>query len=462
MRRSLIITLLLLALAVATVGYAHSSLDINKDRVTLAAELLYGDKYQADGLGVDLRIHCDYRLFWDTGYRFGKTPQIETEFTFSAAQQQPPMSYPYQLIRIETRFGGGYSSSGTINLDEQLLPFQDVADRTQPHETHTETVYINDYYDFYPLEVDLEHSLGFSINQGTRQIFEDYFQIPVDPRHRVQIEITKNAAGEVRGSGMSSLAEYVVIQTLDTETDTHCFFALFGYDTEGKPLDYSHIPGGYGIYRFPLHNESEKTHILAPSELQTVFSLEAERQPVVGLATSTDKSRLLLVTIEADNYMLTVLAAVTLQQQQQLTLLPTAGNSPLEQSRLIRLYVYSDFIVFVGSDGAFMLLALNRDGGYEVRFQMDLGDQKELKYIFYNPIVEMAYDGEKLAIVASQNGYYSNVRRNCGFQLAIYNETGLLYAGEYLHSLDRGPAPNQYNFICFLNSENPLRVSWND
>lgn len=468
MRKSLILTVLLLVFAAGSLGYAHSAVDQSKAAVVIDETVLHGDKAAAEGIMVDLSIHCDYRLFWNTRYTIGEPLQISTEFTFSPTQNRPEVTRTSFYFWLDNFFGGGYGISGTVNVAAEVKPIQDVASRTQPGEEHTEIVHLRDYYEFYPLRGELERRKESGNTKASRvyrydtedalRLINDYFKIPVDPRHKLEISIEKDAAGTVRHVRVLPVRDSRArIVTESAMTDKHCFFTISPYGVDGELLDTSHIPGGYGIYRMPLPREGAGGPTLDADELQTVFPLDAERARVVGLQTSADESKLLLVTIEEGSYMLTVIDAQSMEQLQQLEMLNVGKNISPDNTEFRRLCVYDEFIVAIRSDGRFALLALDAQGNYEVRLTGDLSEQEELGYVFSYEL-QMDYDGEKLVMAAFQDGWYQP-RNYCSFYLAVYDDGGLAYAGHYQHNLDKSWM-NNHTLNC--RPAVPLAVTWGD
>ena len=459
MRKSLIVTLLLLILASASFGYIHASVDKSKDAVTIDETVLYGDKSIAEGITVDLNTHCDYRLFWDTRYIIGEKPEMSTNFTFSQAQRQPERIGPTFNISLDGMFNrwGASGSNWDLSAETFPLPVRDVASRTKPGENRTESVYVKDYYDFYPISVEFEWPTGFAVNEDTNDLFADYFRIPAHPEHQIEIDVEKSAVGGAYQIGVSSVQDSVYSHATSTVTTSHCFFTFACYTTDGRLLDTSNVPGGYGIYRFPRHT-GRGVHVLRANELQTVFSLD-ERARVVTLKTSKDESKLLLVTSEGKDYMLTVIDAATLVELQKLRIMRADTESGPWGPLLRNLYVYEDFIVPVSGDNRFALLTLNAASNYEVQFEASFDKVEELKYVFSSELA-MDYSGEKLVVAAFQDGYYLP-RNHCSFYLAVYDNTGLAYAGHYQHNLDKSQM-DYYPYICRPLEGAPLRVTWDD
>lgn len=461
MRKSLTLTLLLLILAAGSFGYIHASVDERKDAVTIDETVLYGDKSIAKGITLDFNIHSNYRLFWDTSYTVGDSPKLNTTFTFSQVQRQPERPGPAFEIHLNGLHSGGSTSAGSLDMEAEHipLPIRDVATRTQPGKKHTEIVFVEDYYDFYPLAVEFERPSGFAINQDTLNLFANYFKIPVHPKHQVDVTVEKDVAGNVYRTDLSIRGTEVYTHATSVVTDSYCFFIFSCYTTDGELLDTSNIPGGYGIYRFPRHTESG-VHILTADELETVFPLDAKRERAIALETSQDRTKLLLVTEEASAYMLTVIDAITMTELQKLRIMDADIEPGPWYPRFGNLYIYEDFIVPV-SGSRFALLTSNAVGRYEVQFEASLGlDEVEgLKYIFSRGLT-MDYNGEELAVAAFQDGYY-RPRNYCSFYLAVYSDLGLAYAGHYQHSLDKSSI-DEYKLICRPLEGEPLRVTWGD
>ncbi len=455
MRKSAVLTILLLVLAAASLYSTHAWVGEGKTAVSIDETVVYGDKSAAEGISLDIRTHCDYRLFWGTRYTVGESPQTGTDFRFSQAEQRPRRNIPYAGIYFDGTFNGyGASSSGSLDIANETAPIQDVASRTSPGEDRTEIVHVKDYYRFYPIRVEFDMPSRFAVNEETQQLFADYFRIPVYHEHEVEISIEKDSAGNVRRLGLSTAkGSGVLLETPSVVTDNGCFFTFSCRTDGGKLLDTSFIAGGYGIYHFPLHNQGGDDRILNVDELQMVYPIDAAGAEVIALQANADKSKLFLVTIESGSYLLTVIDAQTMTQLQMLELLPATGDS-----RLDRLYIQDEFVVPVLSDGRLMLLAADTEGDYQVQFGADFGSNQELRYVFSRD-VSMDYDGKKLAVAAWQNGWFAP-ENYCSFYLAVYDRTGLTYVGKYQHSLDRSLI--EHPLVCQPLDEAALTVAWGD
>ena len=66
----------------------------------------------------------------------------------------------------------------------------------------------------------------------------------------------------------------------------------------------------------------------------------------------------------------------------------------------------------------------------------------------------LAWDGERLAVAVNQDWY-----DKCGFYLAVYDRTGLRYAGRYDHSQDAGQ-PEEWRLRCRPADVVALTMEW--
>ena len=60
---------------------------------------------------------------------------------------------------------------------------------------------------------------------------------------------------------------------------------------------------------------------------------------------------------------------------------------------------------------------------------------------------EMVYDGTKLIVVDSL--YPDGAYEHCGFYMAIYDNTGLIYYATYSSSLDTNADNHDFSYNCY-------------
>ncbi|NLB42526.1 MAG: hypothetical protein GX815_09760, partial [Clostridiales bacterium] len=232
----------------------------------------------------------------------------------------------------------------------------------------------------------------------------------------------------------------------------------------GNLIDTSFIPDGYGIYYLPYsENPIVKDGLnmsgILIDELSMVYSLDPE-DTVFGLHTNPDQTKLLLMTNENKVCVLTVIDIETMKPLQRLELAVLG-----EEDSMWNTYYYDDFFALYLTGNQIAVVDMNENGEYEHRFTVNLTDEAEELYSLSTRAV-MDWDGKSLVVsdFLSNSYYRENMDHSkyCSFYLSVYNETGLLYYGEYLSSLDVGNDLNNYDNSCRSIDYSPLSVRWTD
>ena len=482
MRKSLIITLLLLLLSLGGIYAAHAGVNINKDEVVLDETILYGDKVTAEGLVIDIDTHCNNHLFWNTVYELGIEPQINTDFRFSQKQEYQQHERIYYGVEFGISDSGGFSASAGIDLDNDSHfigsyfysmkdLYKDVASRTGAGQTHRESLYFKDYYDFYPLVAsldlpdyhwDMRQEIGErdqAQDDGSEpfiQAIRDYFRIPVLDDHRLEVSIAKNDEGLITEIDTSPIGDSgVSLWTTSLVTDDACYFTFNNQAQNGELLDLSLIPDGYGLYRLPLTKaaEGEKNSRISLEQMEMVYALDPQVH-ITELKLTEDESKLLLMTREDEAYYLTTLNAVTAQELQKLKVIDCDEDVYLWS-------FYSDrFIVGFVSDGRLTVIEATDSGEYRGVFTVDTPASDAIG-MPRTSNAAMSWDGERLAVAEPQLEEDMNSGRyeKCGFNLSVYDESGLLYAGKYDSSLDINRSLD-YSYRCRPLDLNPIYLRW--
>lgn len=472
MKKSLILILLLLVLSAVGIGYAHSTVNSFKDDVELAETTLVGDISAAEGLSINLRSHYQNHLFWDTTLLPGQLPT--TEFLFSQSKISEKIKRDYRGVQIYPGTNMSSSSNGNIELNNgntggMAAIFKDVASRTDNGTTHREKVYIKDYYDFYPMafELDLpnnyytwtntfwEHESNNDNSTTTERnisFLEDianYFRFPVLEEYQLEITITKDDDGNVVELSSSTLDGCNVwFDVTYAYTSDSYYFAISAKTQDNLLLDYSYVPGGYGIYRLPIATIDEPIEV-AIDDMDMVYPL-APTEQILVFKLNADKTKLLLVVQEENSYILKILDSKTAQELQRIPLMDVHDEYWGTQ-----LYVGDDFLVTLFNEREFLVLQETDRDSYAVQYSGVLPEDELFSFNYTNPV--MAFDGERLA-VATINDRYSN-DTVCGFSLVVCDETGILYAGRYDSSLDKGQ-PERYSDRCKAMDYVPLSIRW--
>ncbi|MDY5972236.1 MAG: hypothetical protein SPJ01_05095, partial [Butyricicoccus sp.] len=245
MRKALALTLILTLLAGGGLCAAFYAVDRNKDTVELTVSPLAGDPAEAEGLSTVIHTDYDRRLFWDTAFTAGQEGDAQTVFTFEPSRRRYTREYGYPGVRID----GGlwyFDPETKGGLGEAYRALQA---RTEPNAESTEVIRVADYYETYPLAVQLdfpnvgidwilwsntdENESEYDTERRLLQTFEDCFRIPVLPDEQYEISVRLDEKGEIVGSGGGSTAgEAFYMETHSVLTDSACYFTFDAHASE--------------------------------------------------------------------------------------------------------------------------------------------------------------------------------------------------------------------------------------
>lgn len=479
MKKALVLMILLIVLSVSGMVLVFTVTNNVRDQVEITAISKFGDASAAEGLEVLARTHYNRHLFWNTTYRTD-TAAVQTGFLFSQTQIDENAPKEYSGVYMETGTQYGFDLRQEGKQSGIAAAYKELFDRTPAGTEATATLKLKDYYDFYPMGVTLDmpgNTLGWSedyvadaapepgAEEYIIRAFEDFFRIPVIEDETIDISVTKNADGSTGGYGSGSTdSDAFYIRSLNALTDDVCYFTFNSHTGNGDVVDTSLIPGGYGIYCLPysesgvVKNGVNISGILI-DELSMVYSLNPE-DTVFGLYTNPDKTKLLLLTKENNVCVLTVIDIEAMAPLQRLEL-----ESLGKGDNVWNTYYYDDFFALWLPENQLAVIDVNQNGEYEHRFTVELTDEaNKLYYLNINAVMD--WDGERLVVSDFLSNTYDreniNNSKYCSFYLAVYDETGLLYYGEYLSSLDAGGRLNDRNDLCQHIYYSPLSVRWID
>jgi hypothetical protein len=438
MKKSLILIICLFVLSAGIFYFAFSWVSEGKEAISVEETVLYGDRNAAEGITVRNQIHCGFHMFWDTEYTVDRELAVKTHYRYSQIEQREDEIRPSDM-QIYTYIN--YAMSGTIDLSDQksyelpLLAAADVAKRTPSGETHEELLSLADYYQFYPVSMDLYLSEGRKILYNEQKDMADYFKIPVSQDHKVRVSVTKDKNGSV-----SYIEQNSEKGDINISAGSAVVAAGGGYCAVSVTNDIGNqvrLPENLsGIHFLPF---SETKDGLEPSfqEMRRVYLL-SENVRVLRLMKDPEEERLLLFTKENDTILLSVIDMNTMELIQKTELGKDAAELELWDVKK-----YDSFLVPVFSDYHFTLLSRDSDGLFRMEFAGNLGQDKAIAEKFQLQDAVMDYDGARLAVAVYQP--YTSFRQSSGeYQyfsshstyLMVFDREGLLYAGKYDQSSD--------------------------
>lgn len=476
MKKQIALLILLLTLSVTALCMIGASVSRESDRVTITEQALYGDPAVAEDATLTLDAHLNEHQRWTTIYTPGG--ESRTEYLFSAKEMIFERDFSAVGIQLYDDIRFGYDLS--ISLEETTgiqRAYRELYDATAPGTKGTKTVRLQDYYEYYPIRVDigLPGTLwrgvhydqlaeeDFKNERAVWNAFREFFKIPI-PKQLASFEIslTKSESGSETGIG-HGFAEDGLHYSLYAEsayTSDRCFFTINNWIGEDY-VDTSLIPGGYGIYSFSYTNVRNKENtrgnatVFHPGyltgvdadSLAMVYPLPQDVH-VYAMHISPDESRLLLLTEDRTgaNH-LVILDIATMTELQKFH---------VSDRQYVVLNHLDDFLLLF-HDRHISVYTLDK-GTYSFVFTVDQPGVVNENFSDINPYAAMDFDGERLILAdLLPESQYRNLQ-TCNLCLAVCDSTGLLYYGEYRNSLSTNPDTSHYSY----NSEPlTLHVTWN-
>ncbi len=505
MRRALGLSLaLLMGLSIAGFRIFGSIL---KDKEAVEYTLLeeYGDRSAAEGLMISLSEHFDYRLLWKSQIcPADQHPKGETRLSLSyRAIHDDPRDIEYGVSIYKDLSVRNYDEVGRNRFGLHKA-IDEMYQAAGPGGRSVKTVALKDYYDYYPMSIfirlpglnyysdsaELEYRKDEEITNEPEycaiKALQDFLRIPVPENEYVFLELersysegfysvgTTSAYSEIMysyyqhaGSGTedSQWAAYdqrsmEYLQSLPEDTDDFdeayltsfsdaadgcCYFTFDPHTVQGRLLDTSLIPGGYGIYLLPYGYVDQDDYYrydhysgydVFENGLRMFCPLN-ENIRVLDLHLSPDGRHILLHYASEGRYMIDV---IDVQSAELVQTLDLREYSPGEMwSTVIR----GDDFQLIRFDGSgFCVLAKDAGGLYSIVIDYkyeDTAPERQI-YLMENDLCQFDLRDGRLAVCAPCSmgyAYYELSRGHvCGFDAAIYSADGLEYYCSYDSSLD--------------------------
>lgn len=457
MKKYLIILPLLLAASIGTLIGGHIWLNSARDQVELTEYVLDGDPAAA-GVTVTFRARdAEGHLNWETTFTPGGAETAETAFAFSA-KEQPLQSRARDTVSLYTFGSGGYLRSGrAFELEDDpytpVLAFRAVADRTPDGTERTETVRLADYYEYYPIVLDVDKRYYWaSISSLDNSFLGEYFRLKVPEDKQLEIMVRKDDGGNIVSLQYNQIGEREDwVNSSGVITDRGIYMIAESYNQDGISDNRLQCRDGSGVHFIPVRDlESEQQDGWSDwwdvSKIRLFYPTGDARTLYLGV--SPDESKLLLYTQENNMLVLTILDAVTGEALQRLDLVECEGGFPnLERVEQNDLY-------FVMADSQFCLIA--ETGG---RYQRVLTGETDIfsQYYYYLDNALVAWDGKHMAIAAASYycSFYNSYEHN--ILLGVWDQKGLLYLGGYDYGISRDPY-TRTNLLAYQSTEDPFSI----
>ena len=456
MKKSLICVILLAVLSLGGIITAHVTIAATADQVEITQRDLFGDPHAADGLVVNRKamIQGPRSMHWDTVYPVGGTP--ETVYTYD--EIFIPDRQENRLYINSDTLNQGYSGRWEYPITEPDVflreLFNDVAENTPAGKTRKEVLNLRDYMEFIPTDIILSFDIPDKqgtlrhININTDEFWRFYrdqdpadardypryqfaleladaFLSPVSEDMTVSISITRDSEGTIVDMECNAEHDYLNISSEAADTGDWIYFTVYGL------TDYTNTPAGFGVYRLPIRDPAQ----LTLDDLDLVLSLDSTEQDYLSLAATPEQDRVLLTTRENGHVVLRILDSSSGDLLQALEL------DTIQDDDWPSVIPYDGFAVLYHPNGRRVLEELP-DGTYRPRFMAEDPDPEAFPELdrWYDS-GDLAFDGQRLAVFRGDSSQYEG---GCGFGLLVYDETGLIYVGQFSHSLDAGMGWEEY------------------
>ena len=467
MKKTFLVFSLCLVLALAGLTAGVVSLHDSRDNVEVTLTTRTGDPAQAQGLTARQTVRHAEHLFWDLAIPAQAPVLTETDFSFYPtgleweAYQETPLSL-YTSDSSVLYLEGTHTTPTFESLEgdpalSQLLPLlEEMADRTEPGKSVSQTIHPADYLDTCPLSVyavlpntalryDETASDHYDQNLLLPRFFQEAFPLTFVPEEEWTITMEKRETGFIRELSYRSNGITNQIDLLTDYNDQALYLAL-GQNTWPQP-DFSRFPQGNGVYRMEIVQEKDMDYI----EVQTLTNIFPIPDEAMVLDLTLDGDDTLLVTwYDAGEYFCTILDTKTLKPRETFPVFreerkeaEVYTSDSLGRELTYQTWAYEnlqaipgeDFLLFLG-DQQFWLF-LPSENGWQEQFSAPLHED-----LWYTSDLRMdaAWNGEKLAM-GSADGWTS------GMDLWVYDDTGdLLFHGHYDTSLTHHPDMEGYNY----------------
>ena len=462
MKRTLIFLLVLLLAAAGLLTVGAGYLTSTEDDIELTHHLVAGDPSAAAGITLTLPVG-DQRsqTCWETTVALGtEMLSPETAFTFYPGGKDWEGSIQPGAEIYTGSFSYGISASGSIDFADYLgegedpsyrhdatlmvLPAVDVAERTENGETRTETVRLADYYDYYPMTVELylpdqEGRSHVYATWADCQALTDYFGLRVPEDLMVEVSVTKDELGQVYNVETNDTGNqrfWFDCQAIVVENGI-CMSISVESENIDVPENLVACRDGFGLYFIPFSEELKTDY----EQGDPVFDLENIRMfcPLAQgssplLLNREAEGQVLLYAREDGALKLSVFDVDTWQCVQWESIFPLGAE---------------DYYSLLGSGEGFMVMYRSDDGFFRVVEEQDgvytpalsgTRDRGEGYVDEWWYDTACAYDGERLVI----SGITGN--GNGSLWVQVYDETGLTYGARIDHSLDREDVWNFYEY----------------
>lgn len=457
MRKTLVFTLLLALLSAGCIGYVAADIYPVRNKVIVKAMTedeypgygYYGDVSATEGLTANLKMDYYKAMNWDTKIHFGAAiPETETEYT---------LQFPVQKTTNYLRERNDIDIRITVEDVVDNSVFAYLTEGLEYGQKREEIIYLKDYADYYNTEVDIlfpevtyawrpsDTTVDSETEEAIKVLFDENFLFPLGD------QVTVNAHGDVSdygpgyGYGVNTTSDTFGLNIEEAFLNDRVYFAFNRKGDNYSNLDISHLPLGYGIYCLTVPEDGSQP------ELINVCPLDPDVK--ILKLTADSSGNILAYTVEKDTFIVTVIDTKENTCAQRLELTEFPANSPswatYEEADAVAVTLAHKL-----STRQIILLTADGNGRYELHWNLIIPSE-DSRVLTYSDAHDKKYRHDYAPVMA-WNGQYmafgiSDEHRD-GFDLALYDNNGLVYSGRYNTSLNIWPV--------LPDDDMPLTLEW--
>lgn len=436
MKKSLLLSLLVMGLAVFSLPAALIAVDSGKERIQISEEVLSGNPAEAAGVTLKIPSHWGKHLLWDTEYIIGSGKQAKSRFSFSSHPVY--WSVPEEKVNGSLRMeidaalaraflGSGYAASSETMGWENTF-----------YEKYTEIVRIADYSPSFPLSLEVEwYSVKYEgdYNEACNYL-RDFFHISA-AEDQMEVTVERKEQGTTVAVHFIENDEQVSIVDVAADDKGKGFY--YAYCLENAETgEWADRGQNMGIFYFPYWVQEPFLHI-DPTQVKRLCDYPANAVPLRMLVDSEEEILYLAVREKEDYYLLIyqledkipiLMQQIPISWDNLSTILANSEEDEdiLSPSSFCRMLLVDGGVLMTWEDNRFAFIA-RENGQYRLWcssvFPKNVGKNSDSPF----PIEQVClFDGKKLILAAYENWYSTNVL------LSVYDEQEQTYSGRYVHS----------------------------
>lgn len=445
MKKGLVLVAIAGILVFSGLIYGINMILEQSDDVQVSCEVLKGDAAAAEGISFRIGNQLQEGLYWDSYITLHeKTEDIEMHTVFEDKWKQRSDNVNYfgsslydEIVSIYSAndyvvWNGGIIDFSAISHHSTVLFTQEemeaIAERTQPGETYTEEIPLNNYMTYYDVDMSTHLSAGsYYVVGDMYDRVKNFFEIQVPDSHMYKISITKDKDGRIVQVGCGS--ESLAFKECGVQTSDGLYFGFYGVKEE-RVEDLT-MGSGNGIFRIPLKTAEKESDsgdnsetVIYYNQLANVFPLPEKDCYPLEILTDEAEENLFLLTSENKKAVLRIIDKETMTEKQKLELMDfngILGHNGYEQ----QMDLHDEGIVIIINDNSFCFVT-KKDGIYKKQIVTNLGEGlgQSNEYLY-----DLAYQNDKLILLVAKSQIW-----NSEVYLHVLSEKGIEYTGLFVPS----------------------------